>query len=144
MTRSVLFFSLLILSSALVSARSGVSEGNTAFAACVGAGKGAEVTDMAVAAEEGREFSIFLDSNRTTGYEWRLARPIDERVVHFVRSEYAPPKDGLVGAGGREEWTFVAKARGETEILLEYARPWEKGQPPAARARIRVSVKPAS
>ena len=143
MTRSVLFFSLLILSSALVSARSGVSEENRAFAACVGAGKGAEVTDMAVAAEEGREFSIFLDSNRTTGYEWRLAWPLDERMVHFVRSEYAP-LGGLVGAGGREEWTFLAKGRGETEILLEYARPWEKGQPPAARARIRVSIKPAS
>jgi inhibitor of cysteine peptidase len=143
MTRSILFFALLIFCSALVSARSGVSEGSSAFAACVAAGKGAEVTSMAVAAEEGQEFAIFLDSNRTTGYEWRLAAPIDERVVHFVRSEYAPPKGGLVGAGGREEWTFLAKGRGETEILLEYVRPWEEGKPPAARAHIRVSVKPA-
>jgi predicted secreted protein len=144
MTRSVLFFALLILFSGLASSRPGVSEGSSAFAACVGAGKGAKVIGMAVAAEEGREFSIFLDSNRTTGYEWRLARPIDERMVHFVRSEYAPPKSGLAGAGGREEWTFLAKGRGKTEILLEYVRPWEKGKPPAARARIRVSIRPAS
>ncbi len=99
---------------------------------------------MTVAAEEGREFSIFLDSNRTTGYEWRLARPLDEGMVQLVRSEYAPPKGGLVGAGGQEEWVFLAKGSGETEILLEYVRPWEKGQPPATRARIRVSIKPAS
>jgi hypothetical protein len=102
MTRSVLFFSLLILSSALVSARSGVSEGNTAFAACVGAGKGAEVTDMAVAAEEGREFSIFLDSNRTTGYEWRYIivepscaarhfQPIIRPMAETGAAFFAPP-----------------------------------------------------
>ncbi len=144
MTRSVLFFALLILSSGLVSSSLGVWGGSSAFAASVEAGEEAKVIGMAAAAEEGREFSIFLDSNRTTGYEWRLARPLDERMVHFVRSEYAPPKGGLAGAGGREEWIFLAKGSGKTEILLEYVRPWEKGQPGAARARIRVSIKPAS
>lgn len=144
MSRSVLFFALLILSSGLVSSGPGVSEGSSALAACVGAEEAAQVIGMTVAAEEGREFSIFLDSNRTTGYEWRLARPLDEGMVQLVRSEYAPPKGGLVGAGGQEEWVFLAKGSGETEILLEYVRPWEKGQPPATRARIRVSIKPAS
>ena len=143
-TRSALFFALLILSSGLVSSRPGVPVGSSAFAASVGAGEETKVIGMAVAAEEGREFSVFLDSNRTTGYEWRLARQLDERMVRLVRSEYAPPKGGLAGAGGREEWIFLPKVRGKTEILLEYVRPWEKGQPPAARARIRVSTKPAS
>jgi len=140
--RPILLFALVIFTNALVFACTGVSSSTTAVAAGEAVEKSAKEIEMSVAAEEGREFTVTLESNRTTGHEWRLARPLDEGMVQLVRSEYAPPEGGRVGEGGREEWVFLAKGSGKTEILLEYVRPWEKGQPPAARARIEVSIKP--
>ena len=141
--RLILLFALVIFTSGLLFSCAGVSDSTPAFAAGGAAEKATKEIEMSVAAEKGREFSVTLDSNRTTGYEWRLARPLDEGMVQLVRSEYAPPEGGRVGEGGREEWVFLAKGSGKTEILLEYVRPWEKGQVPAARARAEVSIKPA-
>ena len=36
----------------------------------------------------------------------------------------------MVGAPGEELWTFTAVAEGETEIVLEYVRPWETDEAP--------------
>ena len=143
MARPILFFALVVFCCGLVFSRADVSSSTTAFAASEAAEKTAKEIEMKVAAEEGREFSVSLDSNRTTGYQWRLARPLNQRMVQLVRSEYVPPERGLTGAGGREEWVFLAKGSGRTEILLEYVRPWEKEQPPAAWARVKVSIRPA-
>jgi predicted secreted protein len=143
MARLILLFTLLFFTSGLVFLGTCAAGSTPAFAAGEAAEKPAQEIEIRVAAEEGRVFSVFLDSNRTTGYEWRLARPLDGGMVQLVRSEYAPPEGGRVGEVGREEWVFLAKGSGKTEILLEYVRPWEKGQPPAAQARVKVSIKPA-
>lgn len=82
-------------------------------------------------AKAGEQFTFRLDSNRTTGYSWRLARPPDERLVTLVGSIYEPPATPLIGAGGREAWTFKAVAKGRTAIMLEYVRPFEPNSPPA-------------
>jgi predicted secreted protein len=95
-----------------------------------------------VMAEEGKEFTVRLSANRTTGYQWRPAGSLDERVVKLVRSEYVVFDPGRVGGGGEEIWTFLAAGRGDTEITMEYIRPWEKGQHPVKTATIKVSVRP--
>ena len=98
-----------------------------------------------VMTEENKEFTVRLSSNRTTGFQWRPADPIDERVIKLVRSDYVPfEKGNIVGAGGEEIWTFLAVAKGEAEITMEYVRPWEKNQAGLKTATIKVSVKPAS
>jgi predicted secreted protein len=74
----------------------------------------------------GEKFIVIIASNHTTGYSWQLARPINEKVIKLVNSEYAPARNGLLGAGGKEIWTFIAVAAGETKISLKYVRPWEK------------------
>ncbi len=78
----------------------------------------------------GERFSVFLDSNPTTGYRWQLGNPLDEAVLQLVGTEYEAPQSKLLGAGGKEKWTFRAVGRGVTSITLEYVRPWEKGVPP--------------
>jgi predicted secreted protein len=95
-----------------------------------------------VMAEEGKEFTVRLSANRTTGYQWRPAGSLDERIVRLVRSEYVVFDPGRVGGGGEEIWTFLAAGRGDTEITMEYVRPWEKGQHPVKTATIKVSVRP--
>jgi len=74
----------------------------------------------------GEEFVIVLESNASTGFAWRLAAPTDEKVVRFLRSRYeAPSGSGVVGAGGKEYWSFVAAAAGSTTIRLEYVRSFQ-------------------
>ena len=91
----------------------------------------------------GQEFPITLESNRTTGYQWQLAKPLDEAILKLVGSEYRTPesKPGLVGAGGQEVWTFKAVGKGRTEISLKYVRPWEKDGKPAKEQSYTIVVR---
>ncbi len=42
--------------------------------------------------------------------------------------DFEEPGDaGIVGAGGREVWTFEAIETGTTEVRMEYSQPWEGG-----------------
>jgi len=88
----------------------------------------------------GEEFKITLDSNATTGFQWSLAVPVDESVVKLVSNAYEAPQTALVGAGGKEVWTFRAVGRGRTEIRMKYSRSWEKGTVPARGAVFSVRV----
>jgi predicted secreted protein len=97
-----------------------------------------------VMTEEGREFTIRLTSNRTTGFQWRVGGMLDDRIVKLVKSDYLSYDTGLAGSGGEEVWTFTAVGKGETQITMEYARPWETGVQPIKTATIIVSVKPAA
>jgi inhibitor of cysteine peptidase len=89
----------------------------------------------------GREFSLTLASNATTGYHWELAAPLDEALVKLVSNTYQAPRTGLLGAGGQEIWTFRAVGRGQTVIQLKYVRPWEKDAAPAETASCSVIVR---
>ncbi len=106
--------------------------------------KESEQISFVVMAEEGKEFTVRLNSNRTTGYQWRPAGPLEERIVKLVRCEYVPFGGALLGGGGEEIWTFLAVGRGSIEITMEYVRPWEKAHSPVKTATIMVSVRPAS
>jgi len=73
--------------------------------------------------------TVTLGSNQTTGFKWELAEITDESVLEYVDDEYVPPEDtGVVGAGGKEVWTFTALKKGTTEVSMEYGRPWEGGE----------------
>lgn len=88
----------------------------------------------------GEEFIITLDGNATTGYEWQLAKPVDDNLVKLIHSEYIPNKTNLVGSGGKSVWTFKAIRAGKTQIFLKYFRRWEKDTPPAETAAYIVSI----
>jgi len=90
----------------------------------------------------GHEFKIVLDSNPTTGFQWQLSDPLDERIVTLVGTEYDIPKTpGVVGAGGKHIWTFKTVGLGQTMITLKYFRPWEKGVAPIKEATFTVIVR---
>jgi inhibitor of cysteine peptidase len=92
-------------------------------AGCLRAAAGTNEIQLAV----GQTYSLHLDSNPTTGYRWSLVSPANQVVV-LVTNSYEPSahKAGLVGFGGMEHWTFKAVGQGRTELVLEYARSWEK------------------
>jgi inhibitor of cysteine peptidase len=81
-----------------------------------------------VQTQVGQEFTITLDSNQTTGYQWQLAQPLDEAYLESAGCEYEVPEasPGLVGVGGEELWSFRTIAEGDTEVSLEYLQPWDR------------------
>src|SRR5262245_33400034 len=83
----------------------------------------------------GERLTVTLPSNRTTGYQWQLGRPPDERVLRLVGMEYVGPERDVPGAGGQEVWTFEAVAPGTATIRLNYVRPWERNAP-AGQSRV--------
>lgn len=81
-----------------------------------------------------------MDANATTGYEWQIASPIDDKLINLVSSEYVPYKTGLVGSGGKSIWTFKAIHAGKAHISFKYIRPWEKNTPPVKEAVYIVDI----
>ena len=94
----------------------------------------------ALIAKVGEEFSIPLESNPTTGYQWQLAYELEEGVLELIGSEYAPPASDLVGAGGVEFWSFRCLAPGKTVIAFKYVRPWEAEEAPVDEQRFMVEI----
>jgi predicted secreted protein len=72
------------------------------------------------------DFEIGMYSNPTTGYTW-MEPNYDSEFVTLTSSQYIPyvvPK-GTCGSGGDQIYTFKAIKAGDTEILMNYKRPWE-------------------
>ena len=88
----------------------------------------------------GESLVVTLASNATTGYSWTLDKNSDEGVLHESGHEYIAPNTTLVGAGGKEVWTFKAIKKGTSTISMEYSRPWEEGIPPVETFDLTVVV----
>ena len=88
----------------------------------------------------GDEFIIMLSSNRTTGYQWQIDRPLDGNKIKQAGLAYVPQKTDLAGSGGTEEWKFKARGTGKSKISFKYVRPWEKNVPPADKKVFDVEI----
>lgn len=88
----------------------------------------AEDTDngSVVLLEQGGKLTVRLASNPTTGYSWRVARMDATALRQDGEPAYAPTAPDIVGTGGFERFMFTALRAGETELVLEYVRPWEQ------------------
>lgn len=97
--------------------------------------------------EEGLKFSLVLESNPTTGYQWQLAEPLDGEVISLVSATFESKGGGhaegeeKLGAPGEEIWTFEAVGAGKAEIKMAYVRPWEKEKAPEESKTFKVEVK---
>lgn len=98
-----------------------------------------------VEVKAGQVFTIALDSNGTTGFQWTeqaiIANPA---VLTQTAHQYIEPANGetpVVGMGGFEEWTFKAGQAGTTLVSLSYGRPWEGGEKDARTFELTVTVK---
>jgi predicted secreted protein len=91
----------------------------------------------------GKEFSITLPANHTTGYSWRLASTPDPALLQQVSNVYNERKSedpNAVGAPGDEVWTFSAGAQGSVPLVFEYARPFEKDAKPVKTSKFLVVI----
>ncbi len=76
------------------------------------------------------EFTLTLESNRTTGFAWYL-ESLDTSLLEPTGHAYkAPSGGGGVGKPGAETWTFKARPGAftvprVTTVIFRYMRPWE-------------------
>lgn len=86
---------------------------------------------------------VSLWSNKTTGFSWSESATIsDPGVLQQTNHEYvAPEAKGLVGAAGKEVWTFKALKAGTSEVSMKYSQPWEGGQKNVYGFSLTVTVK---
>jgi predicted secreted protein len=103
-------------------------------------GKGFTDPTEPLVVKPGREFSLTLAVNPSTGYGWTVAGPLEQSVVKQIRTEYRHPSAKAPGAGGAEILRFKAVGKGKTVISLSYARPWEQGGEPARRVAFVIIV----
>lgn len=72
--------------------------------------------------------TVAFESNRSAGYEWKLAQPLNTSVLSLVSptgdrlSPIALPPDGLTSTQP-EQWVFKAVGPGTAKVRMVYARP---------------------
>lgn len=90
----------------------------------------------------GQKLVVEARGNPTTGHTWS-AKSLPACLVAVGEPAYVqdPSDERRVGVGGRFLLTFQAAKAGEGELVLVYARSWEKDTPPAETATLRVTVK---
>ena len=86
----------------------------------------------------GVTFIINVNANPTTGYTWEVG--FDQSLLKLVK-RYTPSGSGLIGAGGVESFEFQGMKAGDTEIYLNYKRPFEPNNPALETKNFKVTVK---
>ena len=101
--------------------------GSLLFSFVVAAANAANPIVMTVPVNQ-KQFSINLDSNPTTGYQWTLIK-FDKTLLALTASQYIPATSKLMGAGGQMQFAFKL-GKGKTyplmtTMIFKYQRPWE-------------------
>ena len=91
----------------------------------------------------GGTLTVTLCSNQTTGFMWsETAQISDQSVLQQTDHRFVPPEaEGVVGAAGKEVWTFNALKKGTSTVSVEYSRPWEGGEKGVWTFNLTVTVK---
>jgi predicted secreted protein len=76
--------------------------------------------DTTIEAAEGSTFTLSLEANATTGYNW--AESVDGTAVRSEGGEYEAPGDAVPGRGGRQLYTYEAVEAGAATIELTYTQ----------------------
>lgn len=95
----------------------------------------AEYTEekVLIEAAPGARFTIAIPSNASTGYQWIIGKPLDNRLLELIGREEEPPRHPMPGAPGTTRFRFRAVAPGEGRIVLHSIRPWETKEPGRVR-----------
>ena len=89
--------------------------------------------------EIGDKVTVRLCSNPTTGFQWSYEMSGDT-VLKEEDHDFEEPDSDVVGASGTDVWTFEGTAKGTTEVLMEYSKPWEGGTKKEWTYRMTVTV----
>lgn len=77
-----------------------------------------------ITVKKDHEFTITLESNPTTGYQW--IPTFNPEIINLVSHSFQPSSSRLMGAPGTEVFTFKAINHGTGSLKMVYKRSWEK------------------
>jgi len=89
--------------------------------------------------EVGDKIYVELCSNPSTGFKWIYEMNVDN-VIKEEGYDFEEPDSNVVGASGKEIWTFEAIEKGTTVIDMQYSQPWDGGIKGEWTYRINVTV----
>lgn len=78
--------------------------------------------DELINSKVGETFSIELEGNPTTGYQWQ--EKFDEEKVKLLDKKINP-SSGQIGASATEVFKFQVLKEGTTDLRFNYKRAWE-------------------
>ena len=131
----------LLLTMAACSAATGAPGKNLVSITAADFDKQANIAKQ-VEVKAGDTFTITLDSNSTTGFQWTEQAIIaDANILQQTDHNYIAPNGEVVGKAGIEQWTFKAGNPGTTTASLSYDRPWEGGETGVRTFELTVNVK---
>ena len=78
----------------------------------------------------GKELSIQLNGNATTGYAWNFSSD-SPTAYQIIEDDYVENKhpEGMVGVGGLHIYHIKTLQSGQFTITARYYRPWEEFNP---------------
>ncbi len=128
---------LTVISALLVLALAACSQtANAASTTSIGSADAGKTISL----HKGDSLVVTLDGNVTTGYTW-LAEPMDPAILKQVGEATYAPENTKVGAPGKITLTFQAVKTGQSELVLNYMRPFEKNTAPLNTFEVTVVVK---
>ena len=79
--------------------------------------------DKIIHVRVGQEFTISLNTNPTTGYDWEYIS-VNE-WIQPLDTTYQADNTGLIGSGGTDIFRFKAHGQGKAVLDFVYKRSWE-------------------
>ncbi|MDD5575091.1 MAG: protease inhibitor I42 family protein [Candidatus Omnitrophica bacterium] len=102
----------------------------------------ADQRSRTIATKVGEVFLVILDADRTTGFQWMLARPVDKNKIEYICTKYKKIAEGRRGEAGEDILLFRAKGAGKTKVRLKYVQPREMNKKPAKKAVFTIVINP--
>lgn len=87
----------------------------------------------------GNTFTVSLEENPTTGFQWAVDSTGDG-LVQLQASKYIPSPGSGVGRGGQKILTFKAQRTGTGQLKLKLWRKWEGDSSIAERFTLTLQV----
>ncbi len=96
-------------------------------------------SDRTIKIKPGDTLEIVLDTNPTTGYQWK-ALPWDTEVIDQVDKPVYKSRSEAIGSGGELTFYFKALSTGQTPLKFIYFRAFEKDVPPIKSFKVTIVV----
>ncbi|XUX00526.1 MAG: protease inhibitor I42 family protein [Dehalogenimonas sp.] len=94
-----------------------------------------------VVIEKGGSLIVTLGSNPSTGYDWQKAVISNSNISSEYTCQFVAPPSGMVGAAGKQIWTFKMLQSGSTTLSFSYSQPWQGGVQNEWTLALNVTVK---
>ena len=97
-------------------------------------------TGQTVEAGVGESVALEFPISIGTGHKWIVADPVPP-CLHFIKSEFLEPGDGMPAASKRQRLTFEMPDHGEGTLNLIYRRPFEDAKAQDPRIELKIICK---